>query len=315
MFTARASTVLLSVFVGIATVNGASAHAAMCGTGRQDTPQAGEKKTDPPDSAMQVRPIPIKHRSVTDLAKQIEKSLRGRLAANVSVTADVHTNSIIAQGTEEGIAAVEKMIADLDRPAAGAAAVADSRGTSLRITSYRVNVPQARAMQIKADELAKTAADDAQLRGVLEKLGATRLLYCCDQEVELSDKPAIKLGSQVPFATGATKSKDGAAKSTSISYQEQGMMIQVSGGWRAEQAEQGVAQIRFEISDALPTDLDVGMETPPPVIQSIKQQFSGPFASGRPIVLLALGTTSMKDSAIVYVTRIEIRRISEPAKP
>ena len=279
-------------------------------TAGQKKDNATQEKPGESAAAREFKLIPAKHRPVMDLTVEIQKVMPASgITESVTISADLHTNSVMVQGTAGAIAAVEKIADRLDQPAVSPGLVRDERGTSLRISVYRVVVPQSKALQINAEDLGKTAADDVQLSGVLEKLGTTRLLYCCDQRVELGDKPTIRLGAQIPLASAA-REKDGGRKA-SVTYQDQGILVEASGGWRGEQPEQGLVQIRLDISDSWPVELDVDMEPAPPVIQRIKQQFSGPCESGKPIVLVALGSTGLKDSAMLYVTRIEVRRVGE----
>lgn len=260
--------------------------------------------------------IRLRHSDAKELAwlmeHVIQQQAMGRARFEVpGVATDARTNTLLVTCEPGDYESIRKIIEALDVPVETAVARTEPQPTRARVTVYQVAVPAERAASLQAGDLS-AAKDDAALTQHLEKLGATKLLYIMDQGIDLDRSPSMKIGSQRPIPSGSSTTKDG-QRATSVSYQDVGCIVNMEGKWPADSPESGEADIEVEISHVMDSGVQIAPDAKAPVLFRVKQNFAGPFKSGRPIILLSLDAGGAKETTTAYVTRIELSRSAQEA--
>jgi hypothetical protein len=172
-------------------------------------------------------------------------------------------------------------------------------------TVYEVQVPEPRVGDLDALALEAKATTAQELAKALEDFGKARVLYKIDQTVNLHGE-SIMLGTSVPVVTASRRLESGPAMN-SITYQDAGLMVNLSASAPSEGAAAGelCAQVNFELSAPFESEVELAPQVRATSSRKMELRHSEKPRFGKPLVLLNVSAAGVGDQVppVAYVIR------------
>lgn len=183
---------------------------------------------------------------------------------------------------------------------------------------YQVETTLERIPAIDMGPMAERKATRQDLLDRLAAMGDTRPVLRFDTVADLNDDVSLTTGRRVPVVQSFTTSKSG-EKTPSVSYNEIGAQLRLSGGWRqGPQAKTADVTLSFEMSSVGKTSVTVGENLGLPSFNQLKIRQRAVLESGRPTLILSNDLPEPGDKlgkTVLTIVRIVAERLEAGPAP
>lgn len=177
-------------------------------------------------------------------------------------------------------------------------------------TVFQVAVTAEHMADLDAKRLSAEASSPAKLAQVLQKLGATKVLYRIDQTVMADGgrQGKIEVSQDAPYVMVVPKA-GGAEGGSAIARQHLGASFEVF-AVRAGLPSSALLQatVKVELSAMTDTALPTGSDTPAATFWRISQSYGGPTELGKPVVLISADGSqgTVPGTSVAFVTLLQM---------
>ncbi len=246
-------------------------------------------------------------------AKDIEHLLRQVASQQLpsesqpGITVDDRTATLVITAEPAALVTLKAMVATFDVADARSSGT-DTGHTQARVTVYEVDVPTQRSIEVSSVALASKATDDKAFLEHLAQLGSAKHLFSLDQGIDLDAGQETRMGSSIPIPSGMVS--QGGAKTTTVQYQDVGCGVEFARHKSRDGSGQSDIRINVEISTHDDSSINLTPDNKAAMLHRIKQSFGGSIQDGRPIILVSLESSPVKQTATAYITRIEFSNMA-----
>jgi len=176
-----------------------------------------------------------------------------------------------------------------------------------RLRTYEVHVKADKLTGFQLEAI-KTAMDQKKsLDAALAEFGGARLISMLDQELDLCSPAAISVGSNHPLPSGS--STFNGTKTTQVHYQKCGCAVDIRGAWDRRDTRLGRFELSVQMSNVTDSALQLDNNTPAPLLQESKHEFTIAPVSGEPNLILWLDGSASAKGMITHVYEITLWHI------
>lgn len=257
----------------------------------------------------QTETIRLKNARAKDLADLLRQVASQQLPSESQpgITMDDRTATLVITAEPAALATLKAMVATFDIADARSSRT-ESGHTQARVSVYEVDVPSQRTIEVSSVALASKATDDKAFLEHLAQFGTAKHIFSLDQGIDLDAGQETRMGSSIPITSGSVS--QGGARTSTVQYQDVGCGVEFARHKSRDGSGQSDIRINVEISTHGDSSINLTPDDKAPVLHRIKQSFGGSIQDGRPIILVSLESSAVKETATAYITRIELTNMA-----